>query len=221
MPVGALNLIHPDILQAPPTKDGPVVYCIERGTVPGNYLIEETAKDGKMNLIVVVMEMCSQRLYLKDKFFNVLKNQRRTDGVIWECIGGLQYRLHLFELKRKIGMKNWQGAYEQFHGTLLRCQMVADLLGVNFDPCIHLYTVYHQDNNTDTVMIRNPKPYKIEQDWFHNRCDLTPHGLPLHWGTMTFQHHKIHIQKINDNGIPEGNYDLEGQCLILQESEEL
>jgi len=99
--------------------------------------------------------------------------------------------------------------------------MIAGLFGTVIDPHIHLYTVFHNDklssenpNNTDLMMrtLSDEPPAEIE--WKSDSCvSVKKHGWLPHWEKMSFQHHKIHLQKCNTNGIPEGCYDLEKKCL--------
>ena len=164
-----------------------------------------------MKLSVVVTGNFSKCLDLKNNFFNLLKNKKCVDGVIWKCLGGDQYQLHLFEMKKTITHSTWKEVKIQYHGTFLRCRMVADLLGVRFDSRIHLHTVFCTEDNTDLAMIRIPtdeQPNQEEQGWCRNRYDLPPQYLSPHWGELNFQHHKVKLENLNAEGIPEGNYDL-------------
>ncbi|MCL2622167.1 MAG: hypothetical protein FWD31_00765 [Planctomycetaceae bacterium] len=212
-------LVKSDVFTPPTTphesaKVGINVYVVESGKTKSNCLIEEPSNNGKMKLFVEFMGQCSPSpyLYLKDKFFVILENQQLADGIIWECVSDKCYRLHLFELKKTMTNSNWNEAKKQYHGTLLRCQIVADLLGVKFRPCIHLYTVYHQEDNTNFSTTNIPAdelPNEGEQDWYHNRYSLNPQFWLPNWAGWSFHHHKVHLSKLNDNNIPEGTYDLQ------------
>ena len=210
------NLIDHDIYQPPQLTRVRPIGRVESGSTTSSWLIEEKENDGKMKLFVEVKGQCSPYFYLKDNFFVILENKCQADGVIWEYVNNTCCRLHLFELKKKISISNWNKARTQYHGTLLRCQIVADLLGVKILPCIHLYTVYHQEDNIDPAMTRIPTnwlPSAAEQEWEQNCCDLNPLGWPPNWGQLTFHHHKVHLNKLNSNNIPEGTYDLQSSCI--------
>ncbi|MDR1923460.1 MAG: hypothetical protein LBQ66_03705 [Planctomycetaceae bacterium] len=186
------------------------------------YLIEEYEKYGKMKLRVTVPQnSCRINLSNDNIAFLLKKHKRCADGVIWEKISDTHYRLHIFELKKKIAKDfgNWVDAAKQFHGAYLRCRIIAALTGVEFDPQIHLYTVYHQlatkddiGDGTDINAYRMPTDYPDnktvpQKAWEEDKCDLTSFGWLECWGTPAFYHHKIKLTNNNSDGVPEGIFN--------------
>jgi len=91
------------------------------------------------------------------------------------------------------------------------------LWGVDIDPDIYLYTVFHENgflsNNTDIVMEHIlTDELSEDHDWHFERCDLERQcGKQYGWSPKwkaTFHHRKIHLDKLNADGIPEDSYDL-------------
>ncbi|MDR1923759.1 MAG: hypothetical protein LBQ66_05225 [Planctomycetaceae bacterium] len=191
----------------------PVAECSE-------YLFEEHERYGKMRLRVVVPQnSCRLNLSNDNIAFLLKKHKKCADGIIWEKINDSHYRLHIFELKKKIAKNfgNWIDVLKQFHGAYLRCRIISALTGVEFDSQIHLYTVYHQlgtgeDDNTDisTDRIMTDYPYNtvaLQKAWEEDRCDLTSFGWLECWVTPAFYHHKIKLTNNNSDGVPEGIFN--------------
>jgi len=211
------GLVNPDVVSLPQ---------LEPNTGNPIFLIQEMAEEGEMHLAVEVMGQCLQIHFNNNKNFALLRNRKCADGIIWEDLGNGSFRLHLFEMKKTIDVSKWNIAKQQYYGTFLKCRMIAGLVGVDIDSCIHLYTVFCEDglssgnqNNTDPAMERTfTDAPPEEKEWSDNYWDyyLTPlnHGRSPHWGTLDFQHHKIHLVNVDADGIPEGRYDLEKKCPI-------
>jgi hypothetical protein len=195
----------------------------ESNTGSNVYLIQEMEKQGRMNLFVTVAGECLKIANLsRHKDFTVLKNKRCADCILWEKMGNKCYRLHLFEMKMTMDTNNWAKVKAQYHGAFLRSLMITGLLGVSIDPCIHLHTVFHRDkfssdeqNNTDPAMERIPTDEEpAELEWRNDRWNFLSYGRSPHWEEWGFRHHKIEL-RMNDNGIPEGKYDLNQHDIIL------
>jgi len=207
------GLVRPEVILSPQpgsNADNPI------------YLVEETGSDGEMILYVKATAKCSRVKLQKNDYFALLCNRKCADGIIWEDLGDQCYRLHIFELKRTIKVKTWNTVKQQFHGAFLRCRMLAGLLGVTIDSRICLYSTFHKDmfasdtsNNTDLLLERPVTDGPLEEyEWYNDSWNYLNEGESPYWEPLTFHHHKVHLDKLNDNHIPEGTYDLQRSSIL-------
>ncbi|MDR2641594.1 MAG: hypothetical protein LBC74_02245 [Planctomycetaceae bacterium] len=185
--------------------------------ITGNWqhCIEETEKDGVMNLTIIVSNSFP-RIDLPRQGIFFLKNQKCADAVIWEHLDAKRYRLHLFEMKRTIKPSKWEEVKDQFNGAYLCCRLIAGLLDWEIDNCTVLYSVFHKDlfqnppvENTDPILERVPTDSnKVQEEIEWNQCNIIINGLPPHFGDLIFRHKKIKLEKSDSNAIPSGEISL-------------
>ena len=100
---GLYGLVNPDVVSLP-----------QLTSKAGNpaFFIQEMASDGEMYLSVEVMGEYLQIKFNNNKNFSLLKNRKCADGILLEGMRNGSYRLHIFEMKRKVNVAKWNIAKE-------------------------------------------------------------------------------------------------------------
>jgi hypothetical protein len=87
------------------------------------------------------------------------------------------YSLHLFELKKTVGPKEWLKIIQQFTGAFLRSEMIAGFLRIPL--CgVHVYTAYREEkmNVSSTIVlhsaISNGEKRECMEAWGKNSFDI-------------------------------------------------
>lgn len=159
---------------------------------------------GKADLTVSLLAPCILFCDLERKKLQYFKNKHCADYVIFEFVTS-GWRIHIFELKRSVGVDEWKTIKNQFAGALQNALALAGVLGIQTDISeVALYTVYRNDKLNDAAnpgklhyqMHMNGSQAKTSdcQDWNEKRIvlDFTE--------DISAEHHKIKLDIENGTG---------------------
>ena len=154
-------------------------------------------EQGKADLTVSLLAPCILFCDLEHKKLQYFKNKHCADYVIFEFTTS-GWHIHIFELKRSVGIGEWKTIKEQFAGALQNALALAGVLGIRPDISkLALYTVYRNDKLNDAAnpgklryqMHMNGSQVKTPdcQDWNEERIvlDFTE--------DISAEHHKIKL----------------------------
>lgn len=107
--------------------------------------IIETKKDRKADLIINLQNPSILFEKLEDKKLGYFINHCCADNVLLEY-KDKKWILHIFELKRSVGITEWDKIKEQFKGALQNAFALSGLLDIQMQmEEIKVYTVYRND----------------------------------------------------------------------------
>lgn len=159
---------------------------------------------GEADLTVSLLAPCILFCDLEHKKLQYFKNKHCADYVIFEFVTS-GWRIHIFELKRSVGVDEWKTIKNQFAGALQNALALAGVLGIQTDIReLALYTVYRNDKLNDAA---NPGKLRYQmhmngsqaktpdcQDWNEKRIvlDFTE--------DISAEHHKVKLDIENGTG---------------------
>lgn len=143
---------------------------------------------------------------LENRKFQYFRNKKCADYVMFEKQKN-NWILHIFEMKRSVGIDEWSHIKKQFAGALQNALGLAGVLGIEFDlRQTRIYTVYRNDKLNDAanpVSLRcqihekahgNKKDKKEIMDWFQEQV-----ALEL-FENISLKHQKIKLNIENGTG---------------------
>ncbi len=169
--------------------------------------LTEKEKQGSASLQLQLRYPCILFCGLEKKKLQYFKNQKCSDYVMFEYKKN-RWLLHVFELKRSVGISEWEHIKKQFLGALQNALALAGVLHIEIDlNDVYVYTVYRNDKinhlaNTVKERLRMHERDKSIQketdDW--NKNELVVEFL----GRRLLVHQKIKL----DIGSGVGSFNL-------------
>lgn len=169
--------------------------------------LDEKNEEGFADLQLKLNNPCILFRDLENKKLQYFKNKMCSDYVMFEYVKkDNDWRVHIFELKRSVGGKEWKRIKKQFMGALQNALALAGVL----DICVNLekvsvYTVFRNDKLNQSM---NParlkrRMYERETDGRDKECmDWNDEKLILDFlGDKEFRHKKIKLDIESGKGI--------------------
>ncbi len=167
-------------------------------------LLEEKKADGAAKLLLQLQNPCILFSKLEDKKLRYFKNQKCADYILYECKED-SWEMHIFELKRSIGVASWEQIKEQAKGAMQNGLAIAGFLGIEVNlKRTHLYSVYRNDKINDYA---NPGKLRYQMnkrgsaEYSRERCDWNARKVRLDFlGEREFVHHKVALNPEDGKG---------------------
>ncbi|MGN0170901.1 MAG: hypothetical protein ACI39H_09105 [Lachnospiraceae bacterium] len=126
---------------------------------------------GEADLTIRISKPCILFRDLENKKLQYFENQKCADYVIFENNED-RWRIHIFELKRSIGVAEWKKTKSQFSGALQNALALAGVLGIQVElKNLILYTVYRNDKLKDAANPAVARFHMHEKDNNSQRTD--------------------------------------------------
>lgn len=159
---------------------------------------------GNADLTVNLLAPCILFCDLEHKKLQYFKNKHCADYVIFEFATS-GWRIHIFELKRTVGVDEWQKIKNQFAGALQNALALAGVLGIQTDIReLALYTVYRNDKLNDAA---NPGKLRYHMNMNGSQAknpgcqDWNEKKIVLDFAEdISVEHHKIKLDIENGTG---------------------
>ncbi|MCL6455145.1 MAG: hypothetical protein K6T78_16190 [Alicyclobacillus sp.] len=142
-------------------------------------IVEEKSDSGRACIHVGVQHLCLCFHQIDKKRFEYVKEQRCADSVVMEIPPDNPWRLHIFELKKKIGHNNLIQIMKQFQGAFLRALALAGILDLGKPDSIICYAGFREDVTQEPAGLVALKPMAYPSDsqpyvsWIRGRLRLT------------------------------------------------
>ncbi len=130
--------------------------------------LTEKEEQGAASLKLILQYPCILFCGLEKKKLQYFKNQKCSDYVLFEFAKD-HWLLHIFELKRSVGVSEWERIKKQFLGALQNALALAGVLHIEMDlNDVYVYTVYRNDKinhmaNTVKARLRMHEPNRFMQ----------------------------------------------------------
>lgn len=115
--------------------------------------IDEKREQGRADLTLNLQNPCILFRGLENHKLGYFRNQKCADHVLFEQKDNV-WILHIFEMKRSVGEKEWKTIKEQFRGAIQNALALAGVLDITVDlNKVCVYSVYRNDKLND---VSNP-----------------------------------------------------------------
>lgn len=168
------------------------------------FVLEEKKEQGEAELLLELPDPGILFSRLEDKKLRYFKNQKCADYLLYKYKGN-NWEMHIFELKRTIGLSQWEQIKEQAKGAIQNGMAIAGFLGIEI--CldrVHLYSAYRNDKINDFA---NPGKQRYQMykkaspEYKEKECDWNKQLIKLDFlGKREFWHHKIRLNPEDGRG---------------------
>lgn len=112
----------------------------------GTVLVEETQDDGRAEVrFVAPPGWRLEKIAVDHRHgFEWLVERKSADGIVLARTPQGQWQAHIVECKKTIKEKSWAGVRAQLHGSRLRLDAIAGVLGIEIERVV-LYTAFRED----------------------------------------------------------------------------
>lgn len=165
----------------------------------------EKREQGIADLELNLTNPCILFKDLENRKLDYFKNKKCADYVLYEKKNE-KWFLHIFEMKRSVGEKEWKKTKEQFKGAMQNALAIAGFLGIEMNmEDISVYSVYRNDKLKDYA-----NPARLHHQMQHQGCRRIPDDcedwddqeIKLDFpGKEKFIHKKIPLNIENGTGI--------------------
>ncbi|MCL6454970.1 MAG: hypothetical protein K6T78_15285 [Alicyclobacillus sp.] len=165
------------------------LHLVGGSNLPAEFTVEENSQQGQARIQVQVHNPCLCFHRIDQRKFEYVKEKRCADSVVMEILPTHGWRLHIFELKKRVGHKEWLHIVQQFQGAFLRALALAGILGFGDPVSTTCYTGFRQDAmqssaTADTVLLK-PLAYSPSQghpyySWTSGRLHLADFAWAKH-----------------------------------------
>lgn len=167
-------------------------------------LLKEKKKDGEAELTLQLQNPCILFSKLEDKKLRYFKNQKCADYVLYEYKEN-SWEMYIFELKRSIGLSQWDQIKEQAKGAMQNGLAIAGFLGIEISlERTRLYSVYRNDKINDYAnpgKLRYQMHNRISTENSEEKCDWNASKVKLDFlGEREFMHHKVALNLEDGKG---------------------
>lgn len=158
--------------------------------------LKEKREQGKADLTLNLKNPCILFQGLEDHRLGYFRNQKCADHLLFEQKSD-GWMLHIFELKRSVGEKEWKKMKDQFRGAIQNALALAGFLDITVDMDeICVYSVYRNDKLND---VSNPVKLRYQMyDREQRKCAEDCQD----WNEDEVLLNFLNIEKLKHNKIP-------------------
>lgn len=111
--------------------------------------LTEKTEEGSADLTLHLNNACILFSDLENKKLGYFRNKKCADYIVYENRAS-GWILHVFELKRSVGQKEWLAMKEQFKGAIQNALAIAGVLGISIELAqVRIYSVFRNDKLND------------------------------------------------------------------------
>ncbi|NBK93490.1 hypothetical protein D5278_16150 [bacterium 1XD21-13] len=168
------------------------------------FVLKEKRTEGKAELTLKLCAPCILFCKLEDKKLKYFKNQKCADYLLYEYKEN-HWEMHIFELKRSIGLSQWEQIKEQAKGAIQNGMAIAGFLGIEVSlDKVHMYSAYRNDKINDYAnpgKQRYQMHKRVSLEHSQKRCDWNAPMIELDFlGKREFHHHKVQLNPEDGKG---------------------
>lgn len=179
--------------------DEHLVYCNDH-----QFVLKEKKAEGEAELTLELHNPGILFNRLENKKLRYFKNQKCADYLLYNYREN-NWEMHIFELKRSIGLSQWEQIKEQAKGAIQNGMAIAGFLGIEISlDRVYLYSAYRNDKINDFA---NPGKQRYQMykkaspEYKEKECDWNKQLIELDFlGKREFQHCKIPLNPENGRG---------------------
>lgn len=166
--------------------------------------IDEKREQGRADLTLNLQNPCILFRGLEDHMLGYFKNKKCADHVLFEQKDN-DWILHIFEMKRSVGEKEWKKIKEQFRGAIQNALALAGFLNITVDlNRVCVYSVYRNDKLNDVsnpVKLRYQMHDRVQREWPEDCQDWNEDRIRLDFLNIErFKHNKIPLDVAEGKG---------------------
>lgn len=166
--------------------------------------IDEKREQGRADLTLNLQNPCILFMGLEEHRLGYFKNKKCADHVMFEQKEN-DWILHIFEMKRSVGEKEWKKIKEQFRGAIQNALALAGFLDITIDlNRVCVYSVYRNDKLNDVsnpVKLRYQMHDREPRKWAEDCRDWNEDRIRLDFLNIErFRHNKIPLDVAEGTG---------------------